>query len=91
MAAEIIRPHEGVARKLYVEPVGLKALQAEIQLVLHKALAEDTGGEADDADRFDLSHTIFSCFTLWSMTWREASSLCTSSTLIPASTISTIT
>ena len=34
---------------------------------------------------------IFSCFTLWSMTWREASSFITSSTEIPISTISTIT
>ena len=44
-----------------------------------------------NVDGIDFSHTIFSCLTLWSITWREASSLCTSSTLIPASTISTIT
>ena len=36
-------------------------------------------------------HTIFSCLTFLSMTWREASSLCTSSREMPASTISTIT
>lgn len=34
---------------------------------------------------------IFSCFTLWSMTWREASSLWISSNEIPISIISTIT
>ena len=37
------------------------------------------------------SHVIFSCLTLWSITWRDASSLRTSSTEIPISTISTIT
>ena len=36
-------------------------------------------------------HTIFSCFTLWSITWRLASSASTSSTEMPISTISTIT
>ena len=34
---------------------------------------------------------IFSCFTLWSMTWREASSARMSSTEMPISTIKTIT
>ena len=34
---------------------------------------------------------IFSCFTLWSITWREASSARISSRLMPASTIRTIT
>ena len=36
-------------------------------------------------------HTIFSCFTLWSITWREASSRRISSGRIPSSTIITIT
>ena len=34
---------------------------------------------------------IFSCFTLWSITWREDSSFLTSSSDIPISTIITIT
>ena len=34
---------------------------------------------------------IFSCLTLWSMMWRLASSVMTSSTEIPSSTMSTIT
>ena len=33
---------------------------------------------------------IFSCLTLWSIIWREASSLCTSSTRMPICTISTM-
>ena len=36
-------------------------------------------------------HVIFSCLTLWSMTWREASSARTSSSVMPASVISTMT
>ena len=37
------------------------------------------------------SEAIFSCFTLWSITWRLASSASTSSREMPASTIRTIT
>ena len=37
------------------------------------------------------SEAIFSCFTLWSITWREASSALISSRVIPEATISTIT
>ena len=38
-----------------------------------------------------LDHVIFSCFTLWSMMWRDANSESTSSVEMPISTISTIT
>ena len=38
-----------------------------------------------------LDHVIFSCFTLWSTTWRFSSSRVTSSTVMPSCTISTIT
>ena len=37
------------------------------------------------------NHVIFSCFTLWSMTWREASSRSTSAGVMPAWAISTRT
>ena len=33
---------------------------------------------------------IFSCFTLWSIMWRDANSLWTSSTVMPICTINTI-
>ena len=35
-------------------------------------------------------YVIFSCLTLWSMMWREASSLWMSSTVMPICTISTM-
>ena len=37
----------------------------------------------------NLRHFIVSCFTLWSITWREASSARISSGEMPSSTIST--
>ena len=55
---------QGVGGEADLQAIGLQSPDAALKLVADKGFPEHAAREADDADRFDCAHVIFSCFTL---------------------------
>ena len=75
----------------HVGGIGGSGVQTEnLKIFGERHSRQESGDEVDTLRPPQFEEVIFSCFTLWSIMWREASSLRTSSREIPISVISTI-